>query len=335
VETLQELGQRLEKKGVLYPCDDLSVLAVSRQRQRLEPWYHVMLPEGDIVEMLMDKNRFYAYAQEEGLPIPQTYWLRSRGDAEGAAVEIEFPCVLKPALKTVAWQEHVGQKAFKIRSEEELLAIYDTVAAYADVILVQQWIEGKDSELYVCYCYFDREGEPVATFVAQKLRQWPPQVGIGCLRIEARNDFLREQTLRLFRTVGYTGPGYVEMKRDERSGRSYITQPCVGRPGVGTAIAEAGGVQMHYAMYCDALGWPLPSNMEQTYRGTKWIRLEADIRSALQLYRQGELSLSDWWRSWQGPRVYASFSWSDPLPFWGNLPGAISRQLVGQLRKTR
>ena len=58
IRTLETLGPRLSQKAVLFPCQDKNVLLVSQHRQRLEEWYHVVLPEADVVEMMMDKARF-------------------------------------------------------------------------------------------------------------------------------------------------------------------------------------------------------------------------------------------------------------------------------------
>jgi D-aspartate ligase len=94
ITTLEALGPTLDQKAVLFPCMDMNVLLVSRYRQRLEPWYHVILPAPEVVEMMMDKVRFYTYAQENGFRVPRTFYLRNRADAEEAAESLAFPCIL-------------------------------------------------------------------------------------------------------------------------------------------------------------------------------------------------------------------------------------------------
>ena len=53
IETLESLGPSLPQKAVLVPCTDMSVLLISRNRQRLVEWYHVSLPDEAVVEMLI------------------------------------------------------------------------------------------------------------------------------------------------------------------------------------------------------------------------------------------------------------------------------------------
>jgi D-aspartate ligase len=335
IRTLETLGPKLGQKAVLFPCEDANVLLVSRHRHRLEEWYHVVLPASDVVEMMMDKVRFYTYAQEEGFPIPRTFVLASRADAEQAARQLTFPCILKPPHRSQGWAQHTKLKAFKASGVEELLALYDRYKQWADALIAQEWIEGTDANLYSCNCYFDADSRPIVTFIARKLRQWPPETGQSCLGVECRDDAVLHESIRLFRSVRYRGLGYVEMKRDERSGKYFIMEPNIGRPTGRSAIAEAGGVELLYTMYCDAVGRPLPDSREQKYGEVKWIHLRRDFQSALHYWRQGKLTPMEWWQSIQGRKAYALFSWSDPVPFLYDLYSGIQVFLSPQDRRKR
>jgi predicted ATP-grasp superfamily ATP-dependent carboligase len=263
----------------------------------------------------MDKVSFYQYALEHNLAIPQTFFLHNRQDAEHAATALSYPALLKPPMKTNLWEDNTKEKVYKIDSAEELLELYDRCSEWVDILLVQVWVVGTDADLFSCNCYFDAQYQPLVTFIARKLRQWPPQTGTSCLGEEIRNDSVLEESLKLFRSVNYHGLGYVEMKRDERTGDHFIIEPNIGRPTGRSAIAEAGGVELLYTAYCDMVGLPLPDNRTQQYRGAKWISLRRDFQSAFFYWRRGDLSLRDWIHSWSGKKAYAIFSWSDPAPF--------------------
>ena len=325
IETLERLGNRLSQRAVLVPCTDGTVLNISRHRERLQECFHVVLPEHDTVEMLMDKVRFFTFAQEADLPIPGTFLLRSRQDAEEAAATLTYPLVMKPPVKTPAWQEHVGEKVFQVPDAQELLRLYDRCSPWADVLMVQEWVEGDDADLYSCNCYFNAESEPLVTFVARKLRQWPPETGTSCLGEEIRNDTVLQETVALFRAAKWRGLGYVEMKRDRRTGKHYIIEPNLGRPTGRSAIAEAGGVELLYTMYCDAVGLPLPENRKQTYRGVKWIHLRRDIQSALYYMSRRRLTPWGWYKSIRGPKGYAVIARGDMGPFWAELRAVVGK----------
>ena len=335
ISTLENLGPQLSQKAVLFPCQDANVLLISRHRQILESWYHIVLPAPDVLDLMMDKLSFYTFAQEAGLAVPTTFIMRNRAEAELAAENLAFPGILKPSVRSPEWMHHTVFKAFKVSSAEELLTLYDQYHAWANALLLQEWIAGPDTNHFSCNCYFDADSEPLVTFTTRKLRQWPPTTGLGCLGEECCNDVVLRETVRLFRNVGYRGLGYLEMKRDEQSGRYFIIEPNIGRPTGRSATAEAAGVELLYTMYCDAVGWPLPANREQEYEGVKWIYLRQDLQSALRYWRRGELSLKEWWHSWRGRKAYALFSWRDPAPFFGDIARVLRLLLSPQERRKR
>lgn len=323
IEKLEELGPTLQEKGVLFPCTDMSVLLLSRHRERLQDWYHILLPDADVVEMLMDKVGFTLYAQEAGLPVPTTFLLHNRQQAVDAADKLTYPCILKPPIKSARWEENATGKVYKAAGAAEFLKLYDTCSAWAEVLMVQEWIEGSDADLFSCNCYFSADSKPLVTFIARKIRQWPPETGTSCLGEEVRNDVVLETSVRLFRNVNYRGLGYLEMKRDPRTGKHYIIEPNIGRPTGRSAIAEAGGVELLYTMYCDVIGRPLPANRVQKYGNAKWIYWRRDLQSAFYYWRRGDLTLGEWRRSWAGKKYTAVFSWRDRGPFIGDMRKAI------------
>ena len=141
--------------------------------------------------------------------------------------------------------------------------------------------------------------------------------------------------MRLFRSVNYRGLGYLEMKRDRRTGEYFIIEPNIGRPTGRSAIAEASGVELLYTMYCDALGWPLPAARQQKYEGVKWIHLRKDLQSSFRYWWRGELTLRQWWRSLRGKKVFALGSWNDPAPFCSDWIYAAQSYLSPAKRKKR
>jgi D-aspartate ligase len=317
IDELLTLGRSLTQRAVLFPCEDESVSLVSRHREALAQQFHFALPPVDVVEMLMDKSRFYAYAQQSGLPIPPTRFLRSPDDVADACESLTFPVILKPTnSQTPLWRANSMFSAFKVADGDGLPRLYDRYRPFTEALIVQEWIPGPDSNLYSCNCYLNQHGEPLATFVSRKVRQWPPHVGNSSFGVECRSDDVLRETLSLLCGVGYRGLGYVEFKLDERNGKKFIVEPNVGRPTGRSAIAEAGGVELLHTMYCDLLGLPLPDNRQQRYGSAKWMHERRDLQSAFYYWRAGELTLRDWARSWGGgPKALALFSIRDPSPF--------------------
>jgi len=327
IGALISFGQQLDQKAVLVPCRDMSVLSIARHRAALEPYYHVNLPQLEVVNMLMDKSLFYKYALKNNLPIPKTFLLHSREDAEKAAERLSFPCIMKPGMKTATWEVHTRRKCHTVSDKKEFLNIYDQGSGWTDILVAQEWITGPDNNLYSCNMYLNENSEPLVAFTSRKIRQYPPRTGETSLGIECENEFVSTEAIRLFMKVRFQGLAYLEMKRDELSGRYYIIEANVGRPTGRSALAEACGVELVYTMYCDSIGRSLPGKGEQKYFGVKWIHLGADLVSAISYWMRGDLTIKEWWQSLRGRKHYAVLSWSDPLPFVAEIQMGIIHTL--------
>jgi predicted ATP-grasp superfamily ATP-dependent carboligase len=329
IHSLETLGPQLGEAAVLYPCTDMSVLTISRHRRSLETWYRFALPPEDVVELLINKIRFYSHAQQVGFQVPTTFFLHSQEDVLEAARQLKFPCILKPPIRTPLWEKNTKTKAYSVKDAQDLLRVYELTSNWAESLMVQEWIEGPDSNLFSCNCYFTSESLPAVNFIARKIRQWPPKTGTSSLGEECRNDAVLQESIRFFQHFLFKGLGYLEIKLDARNGKYYIIEPNIGRPTGRSAITEAGGVELLYTMYCDLLGQPLPANREQQYTGVKWIYLRRDLQSAWSLWRQGELSLKQWRQSLQGRKYYALFSWTDPVPFLEDFRITFIKKVLG------
>ena len=169
VDTLTSIGDTFETKPLLIPSQDTSVLLVSRNREKLEPFYKIALPSKDVVEMLMDKPQFFEFATGENLPIAKYFLVKNRSEAENAMDNLNFPCIIKPPIKSPLWEANTKIKAYKVHDEDEYLKIYDMCSPWADVLMAQEWIEGTDVDLYSCNCYFNNKNEPLVNFIAKKL----------------------------------------------------------------------------------------------------------------------------------------------------------------------
>jgi predicted ATP-grasp superfamily ATP-dependent carboligase len=318
ITALLGVADGLDQRAVIIACTDLSVLALSQHRALLADRFLIALPDADTVEMLVDKARFHSFALSHGLPVPPTFFLRDRSDAIAAAGAVSYPAVLKPTIKSTAWQRHAS-KAYRVSGPDQLLELYDRYSRWAECLIVQDWIEGDDSAHYTCNCYFNKTSQPLVSFTTRKLRQWPIFGGEACLAEESSNPIVARVTARIFELAGHCGLGYLEMKQDARTGEYLIIEPNVGRPTGRSAMAEAAGVELLYTYYCDLTGRPLPQNRVQTGRGTKWIHLRRDFQSALHHWWRGELTPAEWIRSLRGIEAEALFSWRDPLPFFADL----------------
>lgn len=205
-----------------------------------------------MVDTLLPKDSFYEYAKQNNFPISRT--VTSKSDkALGLASSLTFPCIVKPTVRSLDWEQQVGKKGFIVNSVEELERCCDQVRPWSSTLVIQEWIVGGPSELYACNCYFDRNSRPLVSFVTRKIRQWPHFTGIGSSGEECRNDDVRDQTIAFFERVKLVGLGYLELKRDTRTGKFVIIEPNIGRPTGRSALARQ--VASKCLKPCTATNW--------------------------------------------------------------------------------
>jgi predicted ATP-grasp superfamily ATP-dependent carboligase len=314
---LETLSVIAGKWGVsaLFPCSDESVRVISRNRERLTEAFRFVLPDEDALDLFMNKVNFYKYARDRGFTIPSTFFPARGEDIAEIAEKLGPPYIVKPAVKTKKWTERFRKKVLKLGSIEELDRVFDACLDAAGDIIVQERIDGDDSCLRSSIFYYNSGFERVLTFTSRKLRQWYIEDGDACLAEEYMDDEVIKLTEELLAGIKFRGIGSIEFKKDPSTGRYYIIEPNVGRPVSRIGLPEKAGVPILYAMYRDALGMSLPSDVMQRYTGVKWISIINDTLSAIAYYRKKQLTARQWLESLGGVKAFAVFSLRDPLPF--------------------
>jgi hypothetical protein len=83
VAALLEFAERKEQPPVLFYSADWNLRLVSQFRDRLQRSFRFVLPDGELVENLVDKSRFQALAAKLELPVPRGQALPGRGFQPG------------------------------------------------------------------------------------------------------------------------------------------------------------------------------------------------------------------------------------------------------------
>ncbi len=322
VATLERLAAGLGDRAVLVPCTDASVATLARARHALPDTYRLPLPEAEVVHTLLRKDTFATHAARHDIPVPTTLLVRDEATAARVPDELGFPCVVKPPMKTPAWEGAAG-KVVTIGSDHEWRRLWPTLHALASPLVVQAWVRGGEDQLLSCNAYAFADGREPVTFVSRKLRQWPRHTGTTSLGEVVDEPEVAELTRRLLATIDYHGLLYVEAKRTPDGGLVVI-EPNVGRPTGRSALAEACGVELLLTLYHDALDLPqVPSQLRRT--DVRWIHWRRDLQASAAAWRAGELSLATWWHSVQGPKARAVLDPHDLRPFVGEVRHGLRR----------
>jgi predicted ATP-grasp superfamily ATP-dependent carboligase len=319
VQQLVRLGQSLTTRGVLFPTRDHDLVFLDRFRDVLEPYFVSVIPSHDALDRSLDKWQTYQHATAAGVPAPNSAVADTVTAALHAADGVGYPCVLKPVAahqwrSANNWQVVGGRKAIVIGSPAELEAEYAVIAGADRRVLLQEFIQGGDDALVVVGCYVDRQGTFAGAFNAQKLVQTPPEVGTGCIVQSTERPELLERTERLLKSIGFTGIAEVEYKWDARAQEFKLIE-INPRPWDQYRIGIACGVDVAHLAYCDCAGLPRPARL-RAFRRVKWIAEDAFLMAALRVIWRRQPGLGALLRQARGPKMYAIWSASDPMPFF-------------------
>ena len=329
VAFIEDLGRRLPQPGVVFPTHDEFIWPLSREAERLRPWYHVPFSRWDVMQRLYDKRAQLEAAWRAGVDTPRTAFIDRAADVETAIGAVAYPAVLKP----------VDSLAFKLRFHRHLIDI-ETPARLEEVwpevhdlgtLMLQERIPGDDDELFTVGSYLDAESRPLAVFTGHKIRQHPTGAGSARLAVSRWDPDLAEAGLRLLRELSYHGVSQVEFKRDPRDGR-FCLMEVNARHWMWHALATACGVNLSLAAYMDAVGRPFLAPRQVD--GPKWVVATKDGPLSVREVLRREQSVTRWLGSVRGVRVDGVLALEDPVPGLRNV-ARVAKQIITRRPSTR
>jgi D-aspartate ligase len=313
----------------IFPTADDSAAFVARHHAELAPRFRLTTPPWETFRWTFDKRLTYALAGERGVDHPKTHLPASRDALR--ELDCSFPAVVKPAFRTET-DRHGGAKAWAARDRDELLARYDEASLVCEPgrLLIQELIPG-GGEGQLSYAAVCRAGEPIASVVARRARQWPPDFGNSSSFVETVVLPEIEAPARaLLRGLSLDGLVEIEFKRDPRDGRLKLLD-VNARVWGWHSIGRAAGVDFPYLAWSLANGSPVA---EQRGRpAVRWVHAITDVPAALVEIRAGRLSPREYLRGLVGGTEHAVLALDDPLPALAEVPMALA--LVRRRRRER
>jgi predicted ATP-grasp superfamily ATP-dependent carboligase len=298
---------------VLYPSSDLFVLFLARHYQALARAFALAAPPPDRLEALVDKRRQYALAEQRGIPLPPTFGADSPEEVERIAERLPYPVLIKPRYGHL-WRQHFGgdSKGLPACNVTELRAAYRRARALGLDVLIQEIIPGPVSDLHLVDVYVDRRGRALGAMVAQKIRQYPTDFGVGTLIASVRRPEVARQALQVCDAFGYRGLAEIELKLDRRDGVWKLIEI---NPRAWQQIAHGAACGIDFALlqYLDLTGQQ-PAPRSRFRSGVRWMNEINDLRAAAAHARRGELGALGWLGSLRGVRAFTTFAPDDPWP---------------------
>jgi D-aspartate ligase len=288
--------------GVLYVDNDPMLKALAPHAEALGRRFALVDPLAD-ASRLTDKACQMRIARETGIAVPRSWFPRSWDEL----VSIRSPkrLIAKPMIEGIAFKALVATHA------AELAGALRARGAAPGGVLVQEYVEGDDAQIYVALCYRAQSREQCFVLSARKLRQTRPGAGVMAVGQAVDAPQVREMTRRLAKAANARGAFCTEFKLDARDGRFYFIE-WNPRPAYFQSIGWRSGFDLAWFAYCDHDDPARLAAMPSSFAGEHyWVNLRADLMNFSQ---RGPRDLAAW-RPYLGRTEWAVFAPDDPAPW--------------------
>jgi predicted ATP-grasp superfamily ATP-dependent carboligase len=289
---LSALGDRFLQPPVLYVDNDAMMKLLAPHAEALRGQFRIVDPIAD-APRLTDKQFQTRLAAELGIPVPRTWFPRTWEKLHDIARATAKPLIAKPSPSQLLGTCRPDFKAVIAASAAELARQLRTQVGSPQQILVQEFIEGDDAEIYAGLCYRAKSRDRCFVLSARKLRQTIPGAGVMAVGQVVDAPRVREMTRVLAQKLDLRGVICTEFKRHREDGRYYFIE-WNPRPAYFQSLGWKAGFDLAYLAYCDHVR---PDELERA-RGPinnthYWINLHGDLMHFSKA-PQRALAISTW-----------------------------------------
>jgi D-aspartate ligase len=303
------------KDWTLFPTDDEQVRALSEYKEDLSFYYKDWVPAWQSIETVYDKSKFYPFAKQLELDIPNTDLFHTYDELMQA--ELKYPLIIKPAVKGEFYKKF-RRKAIEVHSRDELIEQMNLITPIVsiDKLMIQEIIPGHSSYQY-SYVTFFKNTMPFADLIARRSRQHPMDYGKASTFVE-KVDFpkIRETSVKLLRAINYYGVCEVEFKFDPRDNTLKLLEVNPRFWGW-HSLTKSTGMNWPFLLFCDIYGYAYLNSANFDQRKEKWVKMTTDLPIVLNECLSNRLTIGKIINQYFSRRTeHVGFRWNDPLPFF-------------------
>ncbi|WP_414054481.1 carboxylate--amine ligase [Macrococcus equi] len=227
IDTFEKIALKYSKKNrklLLVATTDEYVKLLIKHEARLREHFTFNFPTQELFNRLYYKKNFYETVASFGLDIPATYHF-NLATLETFNEPIRFPVIIKvddgTAYFNLKFKEK--QKIYVLDSYEEIDQTIELLHnnGYREDIIIQEFIEGSDQDLWDIVYYSDSNGNAQVITLAQVLLQEPAMTAIGnyTALITRFDKTLMDKVIQMMEALNYTGFANFDLKYDARDGK--------------------------------------------------------------------------------------------------------------------
>jgi len=186
---------------------------------------------------------------------------------------------------------------------------YRKVAEVSPEVVVQESIEGPDSDKFVYLSCYGADRRRLGRCIVRELRTAPIYNGNASVVEPVVDEEVDALCDKFLMSIGYRGLCEIELKRDSRDGRAKMIEANPRYTGTSDAAPHA-GVDLGWLHYLDLIGHrvePVP----QSNRNFRHIALTWDFSTIGDYRRAGLLTWRELVRSYRPPVAFFDFDLRD------------------------
>jgi predicted ATP-grasp superfamily ATP-dependent carboligase len=321
---LLDFARGRRQKPVLFVDNDPMMKLLAPHAAVLAGRFELVDPLADAAR-LTDKQFQVSLARKCGIAVPRTWFPTNWAGL--LAIRSAKRLIAKPTARAEF-------KALLAPSAEALAAQLRARAVAPSEVLVQEYVEGGDAQIYAGLAYRAKSVDRCFVMSARKLRQSEPGAGVMAVGQAVDAPQVREMTRRLARAAGMQGVLCSEFKLDPSDGRYYFIE-WNPRPAYFQSLGWKAGFDLAWLAWCDHVEparLESPPAVEAT--GHYWVNLRFDLTHLAK--SPGIARSFATWRPYLGRTEWAVFAADDPRPWMlatrqlgGWLRGAVARRAAG------
>lgn len=284
-----------EKKGaILFPVSDAIALNLANLKDELDT-YILTIPKKDVLDKLINKNKFYESLKKENVSHPHTLNIENRIPTRKILKNITYPVYVRPHISHEFWKIF-QRKGFVAESEKKLLNYLNLTHSKELEVMIQEIVPGPPTNHVFIDGYMDKKSDPKVVFARQRLRMWPLTFGNStfCRSIPIDQVNAQHKTLiKYLKAINYSGLFSAEFKKDERDCVVKLLEINFRTSAWFSALSASCGVNIMKIAYLDSIGEEVKI-YESYRRDFKWLELETDLRASARMISTGDLSIPVW-----------------------------------------
>lgn len=231
---------------LVIPVTEKTLIPLAKRKQEVEQFTVLAAPNENVLELVCDKNKTFALAENIGIPVPRSIVVSTLSDLDGIADKLDFPIVIKPSRSIADGKgdirvKLVVQYAF---SQQELRDKCISILPFAPVV-VQEYFRGAGVGVEV----LANKGEIIYAFQHKRLHELPLTGGGSCLRESVPIDpKLLDHSQKIIKALNWQGVAMIEFKHCEKTNDCRLME-INGRFWGSLPLAVNAGADFPYYLY--------------------------------------------------------------------------------------